>query len=231
MGILDDFINNIKEQRKQYKAEQGKAIEEQAARENAAKVQAAREKAAWEQAAEVKTGKPSDKGYVGGVVDRMKEQRRQYEEAQKKAAEPKAPTAEHRGPIEEFEHRIKEQRQQFEEQKKGAPAEKGTMKTLEEQNVLEVPRTIIQFGRTFTHNPGTPEHLWIDDAARSVYIDDIDAYLKSGGKVEQRGITSAMDPFMYDIYTNKGGPIGQARYYKHENVVISLVPDPFAKYR
>lgn len=205
MGILDDFVNNIKGQRKQYKAEQDKAIEEQAARENAAKVKAAREKAAKENAASEKaaTSKPSDKGFVGGVVDRMKEQRKEFEEAQKK----------------------------------GAPAEKGPTKTLKEQNVLteqnvlELPKTVAMFGRTFTHSPGNPEHLWIDDGARSVYIDDIDAYLKSGGKVEQRGITSAMDPFMYDIYTNKGGPIGQARYYKHENVVISLVPDPFVKYR
>ncbi len=210
MGILDDFINNIKMQRKQYQAEEDKAIEAQAARENAAKVKAAREKAAAEKAAAEKaasekagTGKPSEKGFIGGVVDRMKEQRKQFEEAQKK----------------------------------GAPTEKVPTKTLKEQNVLtdqnvmELPKTIIQFGRTFTHAPGSPEHLWIDDAARSVYIDDIDAYLKSGGKVEQRGITSAMDPFMYDIYTNKGGPIGQARYYKHENIVISLVPDPFAKYR
>jgi len=39
-----------------------------------------------------------------------------------------------------------------------------------------------------------------------------------------------MDPQMYSIYTG-GGPIGQARYYKFGDVVISLVPDPFRNYR
>jgi len=73
--------------------------------------------------------------------------------------------------------------------------------------------------------------VWFDDAAKSVYIDDADAFVTAGGKVEVRGITGAMDQYMYDIYTSHGGPVGQARYYKTENIVISLVPDPFVKYR
>jgi hypothetical protein len=63
------------------------------------------------------------------------------------------------------------------------------------------------------------------------YVGDVDAYLKSGGKIEVKGVTAAMDPYMYDIYTSQGCPVGQARYYRQENVIVSLVPDPFAKYR
>lgn len=179
MGILDDFIKAIKGQRGQFKAEQKKAEEERAAKE--------REREAAQKARE---GKPSDYGYVGEVAERMKEQRRQFEEAQKK----------------------------------GQP----TGKTIQEQKPAEV---VNLFGHTFRRLPETPPHIWFDDAAKAVYIDDVDAYMKSGGKIEVKGVTAAMDPYMYDIYTSQGGPVGQARYYRQENVIVSLVPDPFTKYR
>lgn len=219
MGILDDFIKRIRGQRGQYKGEQKKAEEERAAKERRAEEQR-------------RQGKPSDYGYVGDVADRMKEQRRQFEEAQKKAAEeqkhPQAP-AEHRGPIQEFEHRIKEQRKEFEEASKGQkPAPKhAETGTIQEQK----PAVINAYGHTFTHLPGQQQHVLFDDAGKAVYIDDVDAYSRSGGKVEQREITAAMDPYMYDIYTSKGGPVGQARYYKAGGMVVSLVPDPFRNYR
>jgi len=119
----------------------------------------------------------------------------------------------------------REQRKAFEEaQKKGQPAGK----VVQEQKVREV---VEPFGRTFKREPGTSPHIWFDDARKAAYIDDVDAYLKSGGKIEVKGVTAAMDPYMYDIYTNQGGPVGQARYYRQENVIVSLVPDSFAKYR
>lgn len=175
MGILEDFINNIKRQREQYKAEQKRAAEENKAR--ALRKQEGTEKK--QTAAEV-------------ISERVKEQRKEFKEAQQKGKE--AP----KGPV------VQEQK----------PAD-----------------TVMLFNHTFMHTPGNPPHVWLDDAAKAVYIDDIDGYLKSGGKIEVRGITSAMDQYMYDIYTPKGGPIGQARYYRQENTVISIVPDPFAKYR
>ena len=185
MGIFDDFIKTIKGQREQFKSEQKKAEEERAAK--------AREKEAEQKAEAAKKAreeKPSDYGYVGEVAERMKEQRRQFEEAQKK----------------------------------GLPAGK----TIQEQKPTDV---INLFGHTFRRLTGTPPHIWFDDAAKAVYIDDVHAYLESGGKIEVKGVAAAMDPYMYDIYTSQGGPMGQARYYKQENVIVSLVPDPFAKYR
>jgi hypothetical protein len=179
MGILDDFIKTIKGQRDQFKAEQKRAGEERASKE--------REK---EAAKKAPGGKSSDYGYVGEVAERMKEQRRQFEEAQKK----------------------------------GQPAGK----TVQEQKPAD---TVSLFGHTFKHLPGTSLHILLDDAGKAAYIDDVDAYLKSGGKIEVKGVTAAMDPYMYDIYTSQGGPVGQARYYRQENVIVSLVPDPFAKYR
>jgi hypothetical protein len=179
MGILDDFIKTIKGQRGKFKAEQKKAEEERTAKE--------RKREAAKKAPE---GKPSDYGYVGEVAERMKEQRRQFEEAQKK----------------------------------GQPA--GT--TVQEQKPAD---TVSMFGHTFKHMSGTSPHIWFDDAGKAVYIDDVDAYMKSGGKIEVKGVTAAMGPYMYDIYTSQGGPVGQARYHRQENVIVSLVPDPFAKYR
>lgn len=219
MGILDDFIKSIKGQKEQYKGEQKKAEEERAIKEREA-AQKARE------------GKPSDYGPVGEVADRMKEQRRQFEEAQKKAAEakkhPQEPV-EKRGPIQEFEHRIKEQRREFEEASKG---QKPETKHAETRTVQEqMPNIVSAYGRTFTHMPGQQPHVWFDEAAKAVYIDNVDEYSNEGGKIEQRDITAAMDPYMYDIYTSKGGPVGQARYYKAGGMVVSLVPDPFRNYR
>ncbi|BAI61742.1 hypothetical protein MCP_1670 [Methanocella paludicola SANAE] len=238
MGILDDFIKTIKGQRSQYKAEQRQAEMEKIARENEAKAKAARERewAARENEAKLKAqrereymgqSKTSDKGYVGEVVDRIKEQRREFEEAQKAGA-PKKPETE-RGPIDEFAYRIKEQRREFEEASKGPkPAAKhAPTQTIQEQK----PETIKAYGHTFMYMPGQTPHILFDEPGKSVYIDNVDEYLKAGGKVEQREITAAMDPQMYNIYTSKGGPIGQARYYKSGDIVISLVPDPFKNYR
>ncbi|HEX3000127.1 MAG TPA: hypothetical protein VHR86_07815, partial [Armatimonadota bacterium] len=120
---LDDFIKTIKGQRSQYKTEQQQAEMEKIARENEAKAKAAREKewAAREKEAKVKAerereymgqGKVSDKGYLGEVGDRIKEQRREFEEAQKKGTLKKEEIQ--RGPIDEFAYRIKEQRREFE---------------------------------------------------------------------------------------------------------------------
>lgn len=215
MGILDDFIKTIKGQRSQYKAEQRQAEMEKIARENEAKAKAAREReeavkrkeaqewAARENEAKLKAqrereymgqNKTSDKGYVGEVVDRIKEQRREFEEASRG----QKPAAKH-----------------------------ATTQTIQEQK----PETIKAYGRTFTRMPGQPPHILFDEPGKSVYIDNVDEYLKAGGRVEQREITAAMDPQMYNIYTSKGGPIGQARYYKFGDIVISLVPDPFKNYR
>lgn len=205
MGILDNFIKTIKGQRAQYKSEQRQAEMEKIARENEAKAKAARERewASREKEAKVKAerereymgqSKTSDKGYVGEVVDRIKEQRREFEEASK--------------------------------------GNKPAPKHAETQTIQELkPEVVNLFSRTFTRIPGKQPHVWFDDVSKSVYIDNVDAYVKSGGKVEQREISAAMDPHMYDIYTNKGGPVGQARYYKPEGMVISLVPDPFKNYR
>jgi len=235
MGILDDFVKAIKGQREQYKAEQKSAELERAYKEREAAQKAEAAKRAREEAkraaeAERKAGqgKPSDYGYVGEVAEKIKEQRKQFKEAQRKAAEaqmhPQVPT-EKRGPIQEIEHRVKEQRKEFEEaQKKGQPVGK----TVQEQKVREV---VELFGHTFKREAGMSPHVWLDDAGKAVYIDDVDAYMKSGGKVEVKGVSAAMDPYMYDIYTNQGGPLGQARYYRQDNVIVSLVPDPFAKYR
>jgi hypothetical protein len=115
-----------------------------------------------------------------------------------------------------------------EEQKKRATTTKGPAQTVQEQ---KAPETITQFGHNFKHMPGDQPHVWFDDPGKAIYIDDVDAYMKGGGKIEVKGVTAAMDPYMYDIYTGQGGPIGQARYYKQDNVIVSLVPDPFAKYR
>lgn len=220
MGILDNFIKTIRGQRKEYRDEQRKAEMEKAARENEARIKAAKEreaaeaekkravleKAARENEAKLKAArereymgqaKGSEYGALGGVVDRIKEQRREFEEAQKK----------------------------------GAGAGKGGTQTVQEARVPAAAAPITQFGRTFIHKPELPAHVFIDDAAKSVYIDDIDEFLKSGGKVERGGMTAEMDPDLYDIYTKKGGPLGQARYLRSKNKVISLVPDPFAKYR
>jgi hypothetical protein len=174
MGILDDFINSIKKQREQFKAEQKNAADER--------------------------------------------------------VEQRPPAEEHRGPIQEFGHRIEEQRKGFKEAQKGGTADKGTAQTIQQQPSLTIG-TVEHFGHMFSHMPGSPEHVWFDDGGKAVYIDDVDAFLKSGGKVEVRGISAAMEPDVYAIYTGKGGPLGQARYYTKENVVISIVPDPFAKYR
>jgi hypothetical protein len=220
MGILDNFIKTIRGQRKEYRDEQRKAEMEKAARENEARVKAAKEreaaeaekkrtvleKAARENEAKLKAArereymgqaKGSEYGALGGVVDRIKEQRREFEEAQKK----------------------------------GAGAAKGGTQTVQEARVPAAAAPITQFGRTFIHKPELPAHVFIDDAAKSVYIDDIDGFMNAGGKVERGGMTAEMDPDLYDIYTKKGGPLGQARYLRSKNKVISLVPDPFAKYR
>ena len=166
-------------------------------------------------------------GILDDFVKSIKGQRERYKAEQKRAEEAKkageAKPSDY-GYVGEVAERVKEQRKQFEEaQKKGQP---GT--TVQEQKVREA---VELFGHTFEHMPGTSSHIWIDDPGKAVYIDDADAYLKSGGKIEVKGITSAMDPYMYDIYTSQGGPVGQARYNKQDNVVVSLVPDPFAKYR
>ncbi|HTY91339.1 MAG TPA: hypothetical protein VMC84_09200 [Methanocella sp.] len=190
MGILDDFINTIKDQKKRYSAEQQQADLEKARRENEAKIKEAREREAGGK------GKPSDYGMVGDVIDRMKEQRKQFEEASKGGK-----------PVPKY-------------------AEAPT-KTIQEQK----PDVVKAYGRIFTHLSGQQPHVWFDEAAKAVYIDNVDEYSKEGGKVEQRDITAAMDPYMYDIYTSKGGPVGQARYYKAGSMVVSLVPDPFRNYR
>lgn len=164
MGILDDFIKTIKSQRERYKSEQERAEAEKKARQ----------------------GKPSDYGYVGEVAERIKEQRKGFEEAQKTAR----------------------------------PAGKA----VQEQ---KAPEAVELFGHSFKREAVLSQHILVDDPGKAVYIDDPDAYLKSGGKVEVKGISAAMDPYMYDIYTSKGGPMGQARYYRKDNVVVSLVPNPF----
>jgi hypothetical protein len=125
--------------------------------------------------------------------------------------------------------KAEEQRKRSEEeQKKRSTTTKGPAQTVQEQ---KAPETISQFGHSFKHMPGDQPHVWFDDQGKAVYIDNVDAYMKGGGKIEVKGVTAAMDPYMYDIYTVQGGPIGQARYYKQDNVIVSLVPDPFAKYR
>lgn len=224
MGILDDFIKNIKSQRDQYKEEQQHADTDKARKENEAKIKEAREREAaktkksddvLEQArreneAKIQEarereaggkGRPSDYGFVGEVAERMKEQRRQFEEASKG--------------------------------QKPAPKHAETS-VVQEQKPLTVGQkpvdVVSAYGHTFTRPPGQ-DHLWIDDSSKAVYIDDVDEYRKAGGKVEQKDITAAMDPYMYEIYTKKGGPVGQARYYKAGGTVISLVPDPFKRYR
>ena len=193
MGILDDFIKSIKGQREQYKAGPEKDIEEQARKENEAMIREAREREA------AGKGRPSDYGMVGDVIDRMKEQRKQFEAASK-GQKPKTEHAEI-----------------------AAPA----ARTIQEQK----PDVVSAYGHTFTHLPGQQPHVYFDDGAKAVYIDDVDEYSKAGGKVEQRDITAAMDPYMYNIYTKKGGPLGQARYYKAGGTVVSMVPDPFTRYR
>jgi hypothetical protein len=169
MGIFDDFIKNIKAQREQYKAEREKA----------------------------KEVKPPETAHGGGVIERMKEQRRQFEEAGKK----------------------------------GAPSVTRPTTTLQEGKAPAEAAIITRFNHTFRYIPGSPEHVWFDDATKSVYIDDPDAFVTSGGKIEVRGITGAMDQYMYDIYTSRGGPLGQAKYFRTENVIVSLVSDPFERYR
>lgn len=220
MGILDNFIKTIRGQRKEYRDEQRKAEMEKAARENEARIKAAKEresaeaekkravleKAARENEAKLKAArereymgqaKGSEYGALGGVVDRIKEQRREFEEAQKK----------------------------------GAGAAKGGTQTVQEARIPAAVAPITQYGHTFIHKPDLPEHVFADDASKGIYIDDIDGFMNAGGKLERGSMTAEMDPDLYDIYTKKGGPLGQARYLRSKNKVISLVPDPFAKYR
>ena len=187
MGILEDFAKSIKKQKEQYAEDKTRSIEEKAARENEAMIKAAREKAAKEQAAE-------RSGTGGSVLDRMKEQREQFEEVRKM----------------------------------GTASAQGATQTVQQPTA---PDIVTQYGYTFKHSPGEQSHVWFDDPGKAVYIDDVDAFVKEGGKIERRDITAGMDPHMYNIYTKRGGPMGQARYYRPGGMVISLVSDPFVKYR
>jgi flagellar biosynthesis GTPase FlhF len=209
MGILDDFIKTIKGQTEQYKQEQRKAVEDKARLENEAKVRAAQEKLAKEDAqkraiedraraeneARIKAARegktqPSDRGLVGDIAERMREQRRQFEDAQK-------------------------------------PASAAPTQVVQEQKPVEISA----FRHTFRQDISAPAHVWFDDSEKAVYIDDIEEFMKSAPKIEVRGIKASEDPDMYNIYTNKGGPNGQARYYRPNNVIVSSVADPFTKYR
>lgn len=190
MGILDDFIKNIKGQREQYKAEQEKAAKE---KEAAAKKE--------------RQGKPSDYGFVGEVAERMKQQRKEFEEAEKK----------------------------------GAPQGKGPMKSVQVEKTAPVvqgqrmapaaPLEVEKFGHRFQHSFDYPPNVWLNEGEHTAYISDIDAFLKSGGKIVKRDITSAMDPYIYKVFTPHGGPEAGVAYYKPENILVSLTEDPFAKYR
>jgi len=190
-------------------------------------------------------------GILDDFVNSIKKQREQFKTEQEKAAyereameeaknegktsEMRQPskTIEHRGPIQEFGHRIEEQRKDFKNAQRGASTDTGPTKIIQQQppQIPLMVSTEEHFGHMFTHSSDSPEHVWFDDSGKAVYIDDVDAFLKSGGKVAVKGITAGMDPEIYSIYTSKGGPLGQARYYKTENLVVSMVPDPFAKYR
>jgi len=183
MGILDDFVNSIKKQREQFKAEQQKAGEKAANEKSAA------------------------------------------------AAEQRPPAKEARSPVQEFKHRIEEQRKEFKEAQHKDSSATGPTKTIQQEPPVLAVNTVERFGHKFTREQGSPGHVWFDDGSRAVYIDNVDAYLNSGGKVEVKGITAAMEPDLYNIYTPKGGPLGQARYYLPENAVVSIVRDPFVRYR
>jgi hypothetical protein len=211
MGILDDFIKSIKGQTEQYKQEQTKAVEEKARRENEARLKAARAQAAKEEM----------------TARSIEEKARAENEARIKAAREGKPQPSDRGLVGDIAERIKEQRRQFEEAQKGGKQGAAPAQVVQEQK----PSEVSAFRHTFRPDIGAPAHVWFDDGEKAVYIDDIDEFMKSAPKIEVRGIKASEDPDMYTIYTNKGGPNGQARYYRPNNVIVSSVPDPFVKYR
>ncbi|HEY3421764.1 MAG TPA: hypothetical protein VGK13_01300 [Methanocellaceae archaeon] len=92
------------------------------------------------------------------------------------------------------------------------------------------PLTNTFHGHTFQHTNKDPPAVWFNESERIVYISDPDSFVKSGGKIENRPVTSAMDAQMYQVYSQHGQE-QQVLYYKPENKLISLVADPFAKYR
>jgi ATP-dependent 26S proteasome regulatory subunit len=211
MGILDDFIRTIKGQTEQYQKEQRKAVEEKARLENKAKLRAAQEKAAKEEAQR----------------RAIEERSRLENEARIKAAREGKAQPSDRGVVGEISERVKEQRRQFEEAQKGGKPASAPTQVVQEQRPAEVSA----FRHTFRQDISAPARVWFDDNEKAVYIDDIDEFMKSAPKIEVRGIKASEDPDMYNIYTNKGGPNGQARYYRPNNVIVSSVPDPFTKYR
>ena len=94
----------------------------------------------------------------------------------------------------------------------------------------EQPLTNTFQGHSFRHTNKDPPAVWFNEGERIVYISDPEDFVKSGGKIEHKPVTSAMDAQMYHVYT-RNGQEQQVLYYKPENTLISLVADPFAKYK
>lgn len=91
-------------------------------------------------------------------------------------------------------------------------------------------QSVEKFGHRFQHSPGDPVGVWINESEHIAYIDNADVFIDNGGKLEHRPVTSNMDPYIYKVYSPHGYE-QQLAYYKPENLLISLVEDPFAKYR
>lgn len=113
----------------------------------------------------------------------------------------------------------------------GKPEEK---KAAPSPPVVEVkhpaPLTNTFQGHTFRHAPEDPKGVWFNDQERIVYISDPDTFVQSGGKIENKPVTSAMDPYMYHVYSPHGQE-QQVLYYRPENALISVTAEPFAKYK
>lgn len=94
----------------------------------------------------------------------------------------------------------------------------------------EQPLTKTYQGHVFQHTNKDPPSVWFNEGERIVYISDPEDFVKSGGKIEHKTVTSAMDAQVYHVFS-RNGQEQQILYYKPENALISLVADPFAKYK
>lgn len=106
------------------------------------------------------------------------------------------------------------------------PAEKKPVVDVEHP----APLTNTFQGHTFHHASTDPKGVWFNNDERIVYISDPDAFVESGGRIENKSVTSAMDASMYHVYSSHGQE-NQLLYYRPENALYSVVAKPFDKYK
>ena len=108
------------------------------------------------------------------------------------------------------------------------PAEKPQAPPKPHPVVKTGPETEKVHGIEFHHSSDDPKNVWFNELEKAVYIDNPEEYVEHGGKLENRPITSAMDPHIYRVYSAYGQE-RDLRYYKPEHTLVSVSGDPFAR--